>query len=407
MLESAAITGYLQNLMADPEVAPWQVRQQVDALRLLLVDLAGNREAMEIDWGFWAENAGALTGDSSVPGITAMGLPCERAGRRPAGDDARQALLRLTRVLRSRHYALRTEQAYCDWVHRFIEHTAKPVAGINADDVADFLSHLAVERRVSRSTQQQALNALVFFFRHILDKPLELAEGFRPAKGPRRLPVVLSREEIQRLLACMDESNRLMAGLLYGTGMRLMELIRLRVQDVDFDRGLIVVRKAKGDRDRVVPLPQRYAQRLKRQLAERKRQFEADQRNGPVQVFLPEALVRKYPSAPTEWGWQYVFASARLSVDPRSGRVRRHHVHENTLQKAVRRAAQDAGIHKRVNCHALRHSFATHLLEAGYDIRTVQELLGHADVSTTMIYTHVLNRPGLPPVVSPVDMDDD
>jgi integron integrase len=271
-------------------------------------------------------------------------------------------------------------------------------------EVVAFLEYLAVGRGVSASTQNQALNALVFLYAQVLRQPLGTVGEFVRAKRPRRLPVVLSRPEVKRLLDALDHTTfALMTGLLYGSGLRLMECVRLRVHDVDFDYHHIVVRDAKGQKDRVVPLPERYREALQDHLGDVKRLHEEDKQRGLGQVYLPEALARKYPHAAQEWGWQYVFPSGRLSVDPRSGTTRRHHIHENGLQKSVKKAAQSAGITKKVNCHALRHSFATHLLEAGYDIRTVQELLGHADVSTTMIYTHVLNKPGVS-VRSPVDM---
>ncbi len=397
---------YLARLAQDSRQPAWQLRQKVDAIRLLLVDLVGNPAAMTVDWGYWAE-LGAKEIPLAHPTL-ARELPPEAVLRKAVQPEdlppqAREAVIEMLRILRTRHYSIRTESAYRDWVVRFLAFSGCTPEAVTSEAVAAFLSHLAVERRVSRSTQRQALNALSFFFRHVLKRELELADDFRPARTGRRLPVVLSREEVARLLEALEGSAQLMAGLLYGTGMRLMELIRLRVQDVDFDRQMIVVRDGKGCKDRVVPLPQRYQEALRRHLAERRRQFERDQIDGPVSVYLPEALARKYPNAATDWRWQYVFASARLSLDPRSGQRRRHHIHENTLQKAIHKAAQKAAIPKRVNCHALRHSFATHLLEAGYDIRTVQELMGHADVSTTMIYTHVLNKPGLPPVISPAD----
>ncbi len=400
-LDRVEVESYLRGLVTAPGERAWVLRQQVDALRLLLVGLVGNAAAREVDWTFWA---GANEGGSEAVSLAdwPQGRDLGEAAR-PLAQDGRDALVRLLRILRSEHYALRTERVYRDWVVRFLAHSSRPVTELASGDVADFLSFLALERKVSQSTQRQALNALVFFFRHVLQRPLELDGGFRPARRLRRLPTVLSREEVERLFAELDGTARLMAGLLYGTGMRLMELIRLRVQDVDFAHAMILVRDGKGKKDRVVPLPKRYRSALEDHLRVRRVRFEADQAQGPVHVFLPDALGRKYPTASTQWGWQYVFASGRLSVDPRSGRKRRHHTHENTLQKAIARAAKRAAIPKRVNCHALRHSFATHLLEAGYDIRTVQALLGHADVSTTMIYTHVLNRPGLPPVVSPAD----
>ena len=308
------------------------------------------------------------------------------------------------RVLRSRQYAFRTEEAYRDWVLRFLVFSGAEPGVVTDEQVGAFLSHLAIERQVSLSTQKQALNALAFYFKEVLGRPLDL-DGFRMARRTRKLPVVLSRDEVQRLLEAMDGTHALLARLMYGTGMRLMEAVRLRVQDVDFEREMILVRDGKGRKDRVVPLPKRCRKPLKAQLEVRRRQFEQDQEAGDLHVFLPVALARKYPHASQDWRWQFVFASGRVSRDPRSGQRRRHHLHETGLQKAIQRGARQAGLAKRVNSHALRHSFATHLLEAGYDIRTVQELLGHADVSTTMIYTHVLNRPGMPPVVSPADFD--
>ena len=255
---------------------------------------------------------------------------------------------------------------------------------------------------VAASTQNQALNALVFLYKQVLGYELGELDGFVRAKRPKRLPVVLDRVEVRGLLDRLDGTQHLMVGLLYGTGMRLMECVRLRVQDLDFSYSQLVVRDGKGQKDRVVPLPQRLVPPLHEHLERVQALHRKDLDQGFGEVFLPDALARKWPNAPKEWGWQYVFPSGRLSVDPRSGKTRRHHLHENGLQKAVKAAAQKAEITKKVNCHCLRHSFATHLLESGYDIRTVQELLGHADVSTTMIYTHVLNRGGQG-VLSPLD----
>lgn len=260
-----------------------------------------------------------------------------------------------------------------------------------------------VRRNVAASTQSQALNALVFFYKNVLEHPLSEQIAFPHSKKPRRLPVVLTRDEVQRLFNHFRHpTQRLMANLLYGCGMRLMECVRLRVLDVDFGYQQILVRNGKGKKDRVVPLPTRLAGELRGQIEKIKTLHAKDLDEGFGRVYLPHALSRKYPNAEKEFRWQYVFPSAKLSTDPRSGITRRHHVHENGLQKHIKVAAEQAGIDKKVSCHTLRHSFATHLLESGYDIRTVQELLGHADVSTTMIYTHVLNRPGLS-VTSPFD----
>ena len=265
-----------------------------------------------------------------------------------------------------------------------------------------YLEYLAVERNVAASTQNQALNAIVFLYGEVLGVPLDRFANFTRAKRPRRLPVVLTRSEVRGLLDAIDGVSALMARLMYGTGMRLMECVRLRVKDVDFAYSQIIVRDAKGAKDRVVPLPDALVPALNDHLARVKRQHNEDLANGFGNVYLPTALARKFGNAPREWRWQYVFPSERLSVDPRSHETRRHHLHENTLQKAIRRGSFAADITKKVSSHTLRHSFATHLIEAGYDIRTVQELLGHADVSTTMIYTHVLNRGGRA-VRSPLD----
>jgi integron integrase len=309
----------------------------------------------------------------------------------------------LARTIRSKHYSIRTEQSYVDWCSRFLLFCdGKPLDRIGAADVQRFLSHLAVEKNVSASTQNVALNAVVFLFKQVLERPLEGVE-FHRSKRKRALPVVLTRDEVRALLERMDGMFALMAGLMYGTGMRLMECVRMRVGDLDFGHGAVSVRDGKGGKDRVVPLPESYRAKLKAHLAGVELQHGDDLAAGAGYVFLPNALARKYPNAPREWIWQYVFPSARLSKDPKSGRIRRHHVHETSLQRKIKEAAEAAGIAKKVSSHALRHSFATHLLEAGYEIRTVQELLGHADVSQTMIYTHVLNRPGVVPVRSPVD----
>jgi integron integrase len=309
----------------------------------------------------------------------------------------------LVTELRRRHYSIRTEQAYRQWVIRFLRFLGKAdphLAG--ASEVAAFLEQLAVKGNVAASTQNQALNALVFFYKEVLKQPLAALDEFARAKRPKRLPVVLTRAEVARVLEVMKGTSRLMAALLYGTGMRLMDCVRLRVQDVDFGYQQIVIRDGKGQKDRVVPLPKRLTEALRMHLQQVQQLHQEDLQRGYSEVFLPFALAKKYPKAARDWRWQYVFPSSKLSADPRSGVIRRHHIDESGLQKAVKSAANAAGLQKRVNCHALRHSFATHLLESGYDIRTVQELLGHADVSTTMIYTHVLNRGGRG-VVSPVD----
>lgn len=307
-------------------------------------------------------------------------------------------------VLRRKHYSLRTEEAYLDWTRRFIRfHGRRHPGELGETEVATFLSHLAVEGQVAASTQNQALSALLFLYREVLKQPLERIENVAPVRRPAKLPTVLNREEVREVLSALPGAHRLIGELLYGSGLRLLECLRLRVKDIDFRALQITIRDAKGGRDRVTMLPLSSVPALRAQWESAQAIYLADLRAGLAGVWLPEALVRKYPQAPREWAWQWVFPAEKLSVDPRSGRKRRHHVHERALQYAVKTAARKARLAKPVSPHTFRHSFATHLLEAGYDIRTVQELLGHKNVATTMIYTHVLNRPGVLPVRSPLD----
>lgn len=400
------ITGYLQEVSSHRRLDDWQFRQLVDALQLLIVDLAQVPAGNAVDWDYWKEAVGPLEANHPTVAREQGAAPTGAeipAGPHPASSrDASPILEVMTRTLRARHYSIRTEQTYIDWCRRFLRFFPEtPPEDLGDEDVQRFLTHLAVERTVAASTQNLALNALGFLFKEVLERPLDTLQ-FTRAKRPSRLPVVLTRDEAKRLLESLDGTFGLMAGLMYGTGMRLMECVRLRVQDVDFHYHQILVRDGKGQKDRVVPLPRCLEEPLREQLAKAHALHRSDLEQGYGEVFLPDALARKWPNAAREWIWQYVFPSGRLSVDPRSGKMRRHHMHENGLQKAVKGAAQKAGITKKVNCHCLRHSFATHLLLSGYDIRTVQELLGHADVSTTMIYTHVLNRGGQG-VLSPLD----
>lgn len=305
--------------------------------------------------------------------------------------------------IRTRHYSLRTEETYLRWVRDFILfHGKRHPKEMGAAEVRDYLTHLAVSRRVSASTQNQALSALLFLYREVLEIKLDWIGGAVRAKKSTRLPVVFTRDEARAVIFRLDGSRWLMASLLYGAGLRLMECVRLRVKDVDFARNQITVRDGKGGKDRVTVLPRALAGPLVRHLERVKALHERDLSEGFGAASLPFALVRKYPNAEREREWQYVFPSARRTVDPRSGRELRHHVTEMGLQRAVKGAVRAAGINKPASCHPFRHSFATHLLEDGYDIRTVQELLGHTDVKTTMIYTHVLNRGGRG-VRSPID----
>ncbi len=306
--------------------------------------------------------------------------------------------------LRLKHYSLRTEQAYVQWAKRYIFFHAKlHPAEMGKPEIEAFLTSLAVDRQASASTQTQALSALLFLYKEVLGIEFPWLTEVTRAKRTARLPTVLNQEEVRALMARVDDPLMdLIVRLLYGTGMRLLEGLRLRVKDVDFSRNEIVVREGKGSKDRVTVLPGSLSDRLRAHLAVVKAQHDADIALGRGEVWLPNALAVKYPNAPKEWAWQYVFPAAGFSTDPRSGAVRRHHVDEKRVQRAVKLAAARAEIAKLVSPHTLRHSFATHLLEGGYDIRTVQELLGHSDVSTTMIYTHVLNKGGRG-VVSPLD----
>jgi integron integrase len=315
----------------------------------------------------------------------------------------RRLLDLLRDAIRRKHYSYRTEQSYVHWARRFIFfHGQRHPRELGGDEVAAFLTHLARERSVAASTQNQALAALLFLYGEVLGTKLPWMQGIERAKRPVRVPVVLTREEVRALLSQLEGTKWLMAGLLYGAGLRLRECLRLRVKDVDFGYRQIAVRDGKGAKDRVTMLPAAAIEPLRNHLARVKRRHERDLEEGYGEVELPFALERKYPRAPREWGWQYVFPSVKLSADPRSGVVRRHHVFDSVLPRAISAAARAAGIAKPVGSHTLRHSFATHLLQAGYDIRTVQELLGHQDVSTTMVYTHVLAKGGRG-VASPLD----
>jgi integron integrase len=306
-------------------------------------------------------------------------------------------------VIRRKHFSIRTEQTYVEWIKRYIFFHGKRHPNEMAEaEITAFLTHLARAGKVAASTQNQALSALLFLYREVLQQNIGWLDQVERAKRPARLPVVLTKDEVRRLFAHLHGTNRLMAGLLYGSGLRLMECVRLRVKDVDFGYLRVTVRDGKGGKDRITMLPVNAAKPLERHLQKVKAQHEQDLEDGFGGVYLPDALEHKYPNAAREWMWQYVFPSSRLSIDTRSGVRRRHHVEESSLQLGIKRAVRASGIQKPATCHTLRHSFATHLLENGYDIRTVQELLGHKDVSTTMIYTHVLNRPGVG-IRSPLD----
>jgi len=306
-------------------------------------------------------------------------------------------------AIRTRHYSYRTEQAYVFWVKRFIIYHKKcHPKEMGEKEINEFLTHLAVKENVSASTQNQALCAIVFLYKHVLKIDIGDLGIMVWAKKQDRMPVVLTRKEAQAVLSQLTGMNWLMGMLLYGAGLRLTECLQLRVKDIDFEYRQITVLNAKGAKARVTPLPERLIEPLKHHLIYVKQLFEKDLKNGYSSVYLPYALERKYPNAGKELCWRFLFPATQISTDPQTGIKRRHHIYETVMQKAVKQAVRKAGIAKQASCHTFRHSFATHLLESGYDIRTVQELLGHKDVKTTMIYTHVLSKGGLA-VKSPAD----
>jgi integron integrase len=340
------------------------------------------------------------TKPTTVPPAVAAAV--DRAA--PAASQAvRETLGRAIAAIRTRHYSRRTEKAYVGWMRRFVSyHRGRDPASLGPAEVKAFLSRLAIDGQVSASTQNQAFSALLFLYRDVLGVGLQGLENTERAKRPERLPLVLSEHEVRAILRHLKGRMLTMAYLMYGSGLRLLECARLRVKDIDFDRREITVRDGKGRKDRVTVLPARVTDRLRSHLDKVRRVHQVDLAVGSGSVTMPDALARKYPNASREWAWQWVFPAARLYADPETGERRRHHVHETVLQRAFRDAVRTSGVSKPATCHTLRHSFATHLLESGYDIRTIQELLGHSDVSTTMIYTHVLNRGGRG-VRSPID----
>jgi integron integrase len=343
--------------------------------------------------------------DSTSPRSTRhndSGLAPDIAPQQPSPPPPR-LLAQVRNRIRVKHYSIRTEQAYLDWIKRFIRfHGLRHPAALGAPQIEAFLTHLAVDRHVAAGTQNQAKSALLFLYREVLGVELEWLDHVTRARAPVRVPVVLTRDEVHRVLLRLKGTHRLLGHLLYGSGLRIMEGVRLRVKDVEFERRMIIVRDGKGAKDRITMLPDKLRAPLAAHLERVHALHQDDLRSGFGNVWLPHALARKYSGAPFDWGWQFVFPAAQRSVDPRDRTWRRHHLGDQAFQRAMRQAVRDAGIDKLATPHTLRHSFATHLLESGADIRTVQELLGHSNVSTTMIYTHVLNRGGVG-AISPLD----
>ena len=371
------VEAFLNNLKSDSRVQEWQVTQAREAVDILF------REHLKIN-------------------LYAAGFRKLETFKDSIKDEEKllnthsRLFKRLETELRIRRYSIRTEQAYLAWIQRFISFCGlRDPAVLEASNIKKYLEFLAEERNVSASTQNQALNAIVFLYTRVLNKDPGDFSDFVRAKRPVHTPAVLSANEISRLLDKLDGVYGLMACLLWGSGLRVMECVRLRIQDVDFENRRIIVRDGKGAKDRITMLPERFSLPLKEQIKKARNLFAEDRKHGTAGVYIWPSIESKYPNAPKEWIWQYVFPSERLSVDSRSRAIRRHHLDPNVLQRRIKQAALEAGIAKRVSCHTLRHSFATALLKNGTDIRTVQELLGHRDVSTTMIYAHVLNRPGV------------
>ncbi len=412
------VTQYLKFKYRNPLLLDWQFRQILLAIKILFTEMVNVDWSATYAWDVWDKKASDLkSSHKSTKDFSPDELQQLKASLSGKSDSSKGLFKKifmryphyiegLVKSIRLQHYSIRTEEAYLGWFMRFLSfHDMKDPNELFEKDIEAYLEYLVFKRKVSSSTQSQALNALVYFYKSVLGRELSDALEFTRSKKPKRLPVVLSSNEVNKIFSLMghESVHSLMTNLLYGCGLRLMECLRLRILDVDFDYQQILIREAKGKKDRVVPMPKKVAERLHKQIEKVMTLHKSDVEQGYGDVFIPEALLRKYPSYEKDVKWQYVFPATVISKDPRSTAMRRHHLHESVLQKYIKRMASKAGILKRVTSHVFRHSFATHLLENGYDIRTVQELLGHADVSTTMIYTHVLNKPGVT-VTSPLDM---
>ncbi len=405
------IAEHLVKVLLRGTLEEWKYTQLVESLRILFQKVVKTEWADDYPWTKWKEphlnfpeKLVEYSGEGEIwrPVVGKQNFRDDVHGNSIKQMHA-EHLTKLRTEIRKKHYSIKTEKTYESWAVRFLTFTdCTTPYKLCARNVTEYLNYLANERKVAASTQNQALSAIVFFWKAVLGVDLGDIGDFDYAKRPKKLPVVLTKTEVRAVLDRLDGIHGLMASLMYGAGLRLMECVRLRVKDVDFEAGQIVVRNGKGGKDRVTVLPEKFREMLKEHIAKVKRLFEADTKAGLGEVYIWASLERKYPNISKEWGWQYMFPAAKHSTDPRSGKVRRHHVNEKHLQSGIRKAGQGAEVVKRVTTHVLRHSFATHLLENHYDIRTVQELLGHSSVETTMIYTHVMNRPGIA-VKSPAD----
>jgi len=389
---SETLSKYFSKTLESQHLKPWHKIQIFDALKFLFQSIRSPLYK-EVDWDYWKMSCKALEKDHAT--VARNNFPV----RKQTGQDLdtnggknSQAITQLIYVIRAKGFSIRTEKTYVHWVNRFLTfNTNTKSVALDDNSVIAYLSYLAVEKGVSPATQALALNAISFYFKSVLTRELGDLRRFVKAKKRHKLPVVLTTDEILKILDELCGVQLLLVSLLYGGGLRLMEAVRLRIQDVDFGYQQIIIRQGKGNKERLVPLPVKLVDSLKRHISDVKKQHTQDLENGFGSVYMPAELVKKYGKSDKQWVWQYVFPSHKLSVDPKSKIIRRHHLHESTLQKAVRNTARKVDIEKRVSCHAFRHSYATHNLERGMDIRTLQELLGHADVSTTMIYTHTAN----------------
>lgn len=386
------ITKFLSSLQQRSTLKAWQKMQVVDALKFLFLSIHSPL-CNQIDWEHWKMSCKELEQDHATLARNNQPIHVhKRSDIKQSVANHSKDIDKLIYVIRAKGYSIRTEKTYAHWVSRFLKfNDSYNAAMLNDQGVIAYISYLAVEKGVSPATQSLSLNAISFYFKSVLSIELGDLSTFIKAKKRHKLPVVLSTDEILTMLNALTGVQLLLVSLLYGCGLRLMEAVRLRIQDVDFTYQQIIIRAAKGNKERAVPLPTKIAGTLKQHISKMKVQHDADLKNGYGSVYMPAELVKKYGKSDKQWVWQYVLPSTKLSIDPKSNHIRRHHLHESTLQKTVRNTARRMNIAKRVSCHSFRHSFATHNLERGMDIRTLQQLLGHSDVSTTMIYTHTAN----------------